>query len=731
MADSPPINRKGAGEKQVERYGEPLDAGHAQRVRIVSWSFFAVLGVIGLRLAQLHLNPHYELSKEEQSHIGTIELNAPRGEVYDRNGLMLATNVQMASVWVDPRKITDAEALAERLVRDLRVAPEEVHRRLRKTDDAGRIRKFEWIRRWVNDVPEETLDALVADSGGAIAIEREPVRLYPNGTAASHVLGFVNRSGEAAEGLELTFDKHLRSVAGRHQARKDGRRQLLSSLTLDYTEPTGGEDVITTLDLAIQRNLERVLARRMEETNAVRAMGMIMDAQSGAILALATVPNFDPNQYSDTDPAMRSNRALLDVFEPGSAFKIVVAAAALELGLISPETRFNCENGGFRAYGRYIRDYHSLGVEPFTRCFEESSNVAIIKIGTMLGEERLEHWIRRFGFGEATSRDFQLESRGIFRPRDRWSGFTMGSLPMGQEIAVTIPQLARSFAVIANGGHLVEPHVVDHVMDRRGEITYQYRPEARPRVISEHTAATMRDLCERVVLHGTGTRAAMAEYTSAGKTGTAQMQRKDGKGYDPDRFTAVFAGFAPARNPRLVGVIVVQEPMIKLHYGGYVCGPVFSEVMRDALVRLGVPQDKVVEAKNDAKAEAAPAAAPEVDADTVMSREELEKLAAMEDSLDHLLAPLDGLQLAGVRADGTGGGRGLPDFTGMTKREAKDLLAQLGIPWDPQGAGWVIRQEPPSGTPLNQVRLCALTFSNQRPAPEEHEAQRVDKAHLR
>lgn len=732
MGNASPVNRKGAGEKQVERYGEPLSPEHARRARIVLCCFFGVLGVIGLRLAQLHLNPHFELSREEQNHIGKVELRAPRGEIYDRNGLMLATTRETPSVWVDPRRVGDPGELADLITHVLGVSPEEARRRLRTHDAEGRVRKFEWVRRWVEDVPADRLATLIEASGGALAIKHEPLRLYPHGDTASHILGFVNRSGEASEGLELAFDDHLRSEPGRHLARKDGRRQLLSSLTLEYTEPTGGADVVTTLDLTIQHQLERALDRRMEETKAARAMGMIMDPHTGAILALATRPAFNPNEYAEVDAALRSNRALLDVFEPGSAFKIVPAAAALELGLITPETRFNCENGGFRAYGRYIRDFHKLGVEPFSRCFEESSNVAIIKVGTMLGEERLEHWIRRFGIGETTSRDFQFESRGIFRPRERWSGFSMGSLPMGQELAVTIPQLARAFAVIANGGHLVEPHVVDHVVERNGEVTYRFEPTPRSRVISERTAATMRDLCERVVLHGTGSRAAIPEFTTAGKTGTAQMQRKDGKGYDPHRFTAVFAGFAPAHNPRLVGVIVVQEPMIRLHYGGYVCGPVFSEVMRESLIRLNVPHDRVVEAKNGKSPEKPkPKPAQELDADTVMSREELERLAAMEDSLEHLLAPMDGLKLVGVHADGSGGGRGLPDFTGMTKREAKDLLAQLGIPWDPQGAGWVVRQEPPSGTPLNEVRLCALTFSNERPKPEADEAKRVNQAHRR
>ena len=284
---------------------------------------------------------------------------------------------------------------------------------------------------------------------------------------------------------------------------------------------------------------------------------------------------------------MRKNRALLDMFEPGSAFKIVTASAALEHGLIVPETLIDCEGGAFNPYGHRIRDFHKLGVEPFSKCFEESSNIAIIKVGAMLGKERLETWIRRFGFGDRTSPDFQFESPGMFRPLSEWSGLSMGALPMGQEIAVTIPQMARAFAVIANGGFLVEPYFVEQAATRDGRVTYRHEAPPPTRILSERTAATMRDLSYQVVRYGTGAPASIPEYRVGGKTGTAQMARKDGRGYDPDRYTTVFAGFAPVGNPRLVAIIVVQEPMIRLHYGGYVCGPVFPRRGPRGLDSLG------------------------------------------------------------------------------------------------------------------------------------------------
>lgn len=734
--ETPLRTRKGTGEALIERYGEPMGPVQQGRIHFVLKMFLLVLTVLMLRLAQLHLNPNLELTQEEAAHIGQVELHEPRGEIYDRNGLILATSRDVPSIWVDPRKVTDVEALATALHETLGMERQEALERVQQADGRGTPRKFVWVKRWIEDVPLEALQMLVDASGGALSMEQEPVRFYPNGDTASHVLGFVNRDGKASEGLERQFDKHLMSVPGKHLARKDGKRTLLASLTLEYTEPTGGEDIITTIDTSIQHRLEDALDKRMEETNASQAMGLIMDPKTGAILALATRPAFDPNHYSTTSEELRSNRALLDVFEPGSAFKIVTASAGLEQGLITPETRINCENGGFNPYGHYIKDFHKLGVEPFSKCFEESSNVALIKVAAMIGPERLDNWIQRFGYGEQTSRDFQYESRGIYHNRERWSKLSMGSLPMGQEIAVTMPQLARSFAVIANGGFLVEPHIVEQAVNRRGEVTYQFEPREHPRVISEKTAQTMCELSHRVVLFGTGSYANIPEYRSGGKTGTAQMARprSEGGGYYPDRYTTVFAGFAPVADPRLVCVIVIKEPMIKLHYGGYVCGPVFADVVRDALIRMNVPEDPVVDENAPEKMRKPVVVAEEEiveDADTTVSREELAKLAAMEDSLDQLIAPLDSLELPGIQQDGMVTARGLPDFTGMTKRQVKERLAQLGIPWDPTGAGWVTHQEPPAGTPLNQVRLCALTFSNQRATEAEDETQRITETRRR
>ena len=732
--------RRERTETSGDKYGGPVSDQQRRRGQLIFCLLMLGLCIVGGRLAQLHLNPDLELSDEERKHIGKRVLDHPRGDVFDRDGLVLATNQDVPSLWADPRKVQNPAELAETLSATLGLDLDQAFTRLTATESNGRPMKFMWIKRWLTNVPKETLDALVDAGGGALDIKYESTRYYPQGETAAHLMGFVNRVGDAAEGVELKFDKYLKSVPGELLARKDSNRELLESLTLGYKAPEGGNNIQLTLDSTIQHSLEGALDQRIVECNASAGMGIVMDPHSGAILALACRPSFDPNFYGDFDPSLRKNRALVDVFEPGSAFKIVVAAAALEHGIVNPDTMINCENGGFNPYGHYIKDFHSLGVEPFKVCFEQSSNVALIKLAAQLGPERVDQWIRRFGFGTTTSRDFtmtingkleSIESSGIYRKREKWNRLSMGSLPMGQEIAVTMPQLARAYCVLANGGFLVEPYFVEKAVSRNGDITYQYPHPEPQRVLSAETAATMRQLCRNVVDAGTGTKADIEEYTTAGKTGTAQMKRKEGKGYDPDRFTTIFAGFAPAENPRVVSIIVIQEPMIRLHYGGYVCGPVFKEVVREALVRLDTPPDRPENApkpedKEEEKKE--PKRGPAEDADTVVARLDDQEQAMLEDSIENLLEPLDGLQLIAPIPTLMSGEpvKRLPDFTGMNKRQAGEELRSLGVPWDVKGAGWVVSQFPEPGTPIYEVMLCSLELSRRVTAPEPIEAEQPE-----
>jgi len=712
------LYRNSPKQKVSEPYGGIPDVRQEARLRLLKHGFIVVFCIIALRLFMVHLNPRLELTEEDKFHVGEIILEEPRGEIFDRNGLLLATNYDVPSLWADPRYIKDPHHLALVLSHHLNMDEEQVFQRLTARDSQGNPRKFVWIKRWLTDIPEPMLFEFEKMGEGGIHIRKEPIRYYPQGDTAAHLLGFVNRAGEASEGVELTFDHHLKSEPGRYIARKDVHRRLLSSLTLDHIDPEGGDDIVLTIDAGIQLTLERELDRRIEEVNALSAMGILMDPKTGAILALANRPAFDPNHYDLYDPELRKNSAIIDVFEPGSVFKIVVTSAAIEHGLITPDTMINCENGFFNPYGHRIRDYYKLGVVPFSKSFEMSSNIAMIKIAALLGPERFEDWIRRFGFGQVSSSQFTLESVGIFRPRSQWSRLSMGSLPMGQEIAVTMPQLARAFSVVANGGYLVEPYFIERAVDREGIVTYRHQLDMGTRILSENTARTMLELCHGVVMKGSGSHASIDEYRVGGKTGTAQMARAGGGGYEKGRYTTVFAGFAPVNDPRIVAIIVVQEPQNDFRYGGYVCGPVFKEVVRDALIRMNVPKDPVKTDRkndNDTILVADPDAIVERPSRVLMAQMEASEANSpefIEFSLEDLLEPLDGVELAVRNSDVIiDGARGLPDFTGLTKRQVKEMVAQLSLSIDLRGAGWAVSQDPAPGTPLQQIALCAVVFS--------------------
>lgn len=690
----------------------PAERSRRIRIKMVAAVLLAAFVVVSVRLVQVHLFPAPQLELEDIAHKGRVIIPVPRGRILDRNGVVLATDDKVPSLWADPSAIEEPERLALLLSAGAGLDEEEVIRLLSKRTDSGNARKFVYLKRWITNVPAEELERIVEEAGKGVYLVYEPMRYYPQNELAAHLLGFVNRAGEPCEGVELFFDTWLHGVPGERIAKKDAKSNLLTSLTLEYTPPKDGDHVYVTLDAAIQQSLERAIDENLIRCNAPSGMGLIMDVHTGAILALACRPAYDPNHYEDYSEEQRRNRTLVDAFEPGSVFKIVVASAVLEHGLIATDTIIDCEGGGFNPYGHRIRDVHKMGAVPFAECFAESSNVAHIKIGALLGPERLEHWIRRFGFGERCTRELKrVEGTGIFRSRSQWSRLTMGALPIGQEIAVTMPQLARAFAAIANGGFLVEPHILERVENHDGETVFAGDTRPMKRILSPQTAQTMRELCHQVVMHGTGTTAIIPEYRVGGKTGTAQIAKKGGGGYEIDKVTAIFAGFAPVAEPRLACVIIVNEPMIKRHFGGFVCGPVFQKVMREALIRLHVPEEPV-ETNAEVKL------ADNADADTIVSR--ADEAGALDEE-PFVLEPFDDLELVKREQDGTEWVRGLPDFAGMTKRQVHEELSELGIAWDAQGAGRVVRQHPNPGTPVTQVDICRLIFASRPPEGQDEQ----------
>ena len=719
--------RKKATKSKARRKGRTnkgqlyeCEKGHRIRIRIVSMGIFLFFGVVCARLVYLQVAPDMRFSEEYQDHVSLKELERPRGTIYDSNGRVLAADRKLPSLNVDPSRVTDPVALAKYLAPRLQMAESNVLERVSRTDANGKKKEMVWLKKLMSQAELDRLgDLSVINNDKSINEEKsllvrdKPKRVYPEKELAAQVLGFVNGEGVGSEGLEAKFNQYLSSTNGEHWMRRDSKGNRMGFRTTDFRAPEGGDDLYLTIDTQLQYKLEQELDKAMAKNNATRSMGLLMDPDTGAILAMATRPAFDPNTFNTADPEMMRNRAVTDFFEPGSAFKLVTASAALELGLVQKNTLIDCMGGSFNPYGHRITDTHILDAVPFWETYALSSNIAIIKVAAQLGDERLESWIRKFGFGQRTGLEVQMESPGYFRSLKKWNGYSMGSLPMGQEIGVTMPQLAAAFSVVANGGTTVTPHLVERAVSQEGEITYQFENSNSHRVISEDTARIMRDLSHLVVTSedGTGKKASIAEYRVGGKTGTAQIADHVNGGYYKDRYTTVFAGFAPIEDPKVTCVIVVSEPMVKMHYGGHVCGPVFRNVVRDALIAMKVPVDPMdpeIYARNAREFDKSEVRDTK-DADTMEGRFALNVL---EPSMKAEV--MDNLELVESKTDTLSDKSApiMPSFIGLTKREARMKALELGLVWDPLGAGRVVRQEPVVGASMSDVRVCKLIFGH-------------------
>jgi len=529
--------------------------------------------VAGARLYRLQVERH-ELYREKASRQqqGAIRLHAPRGTFYDARGRELAVSMTVESAFAVPYEVEDPAATAAAVASVLEVDQAQLAAELVEP------RSFVWVARQLDPPQAKELRAL--DLPGIHFLE-ESKRYYPQRELAAQVLGFVGVDNQGLGGLEARYDETVAGEALERRVLRDARRGHSLYAERSLTEPEPGDDLHLTLDATVQYILERELARGLETFRGRSAVGVVLDPRSGAVVAMASVPGFDPNHYQDFPEANRRNRPVQDAYEPGSTFKLITAASVLDANLADPTDVFDCERGGISLYGKRINDHRSFDRLTFGEVIAKSSNVGAIKLGLLAGPERLHDAIERFGFGRLTGIDLPGESPGLARPLESWQKRSVAYISFGQEISVTPLQLALAFAAIANGGVMVQPHVVD----------LGHRPRVAGRPISESTARSLERMLEAVVEDGTAKRAAVPGYTVAGKTGTAQIAIP-GKGYVAGRYVASFVGFVPARAPRLVALIAVDEPRGPLYHGGDVAAGIFSATMRQVLLYLGVPPDR-------------------------------------------------------------------------------------------------------------------------------------------
>jgi cell division protein FtsI/penicillin-binding protein 2 len=523
-------------------------------------------------------------------------------------------------------------------------------------------------------------------------------RFYVSGASAAHVLGFVDIDERGVGGIELSLDKAIRGQGGRLVLDVDA---LNKPYDHSVESPVPGANVELTIDLSIQHHVEKVLAQAVRSTRSRGGQIVVLRPATGEILALANYPTFDPNKISGTTETQRLNRAVEIAFEPGSIFKLVPYAAAIEERLIRPNTLIDCGGGQIRIADRVVHD-HPYGVLTASKALAKSSNVAAIKIGMQLGNQRLAKYIERFGFGRRTGIELPGESRGLLQPASEWGPTTIGSIPMGHEIGVTAIQAAAAYACIANGGEWVKPHIVTRVTSAAGELLSEHEPERR-KVVSEATAATLREMLEGVVVHGTGKAAQLGSYGAAGKTGTAQKVDEATGRYSQTRYVASFAGFAPVENAEVVCVVSLDEPQ-GAHLGGAVAAPVFARVVADTLRLLGVHPEDDPQSLLAGDLQVYDIADLAADSQTEKTDEPADSRPALDVSADPASA-----ESASKRYDNVV----MPDLIGKGLREAVKLCAAQGLKLKAAGDGVVSMQSPSPGASIPSDTTCRVKLSRE------------------
>ncbi len=528
----------------------------------------------------------------------TIAIPARRGLILDRQGRILAGSEDRPSVYVDPGLLEDEElrTVCDALAPVLQTNTSELHQKIEKRSES----RFVWLARRMTSEQGQAIEALRLPGVGLV---NEPFRYYPNGSLAAHVLGFVNSDGQGLEGVELQYNNNLSGKAGRYATTCDVHRRPLWNTEEDVVEPLDGNHLVLTLDIVIQGFLEEAMEKAVEKYSAESAVGVVMNPQTGAVLAMGCFPTFDLNRYQDFPANVRRNRCLTDPVEPGSCFKPFIMSGALAEKVANLDEPIFCGNGTASFPHRVLRDAHPYGTLTVEEILVKSSNIGMAHLGMRLGNQRLHKYLDAYGFGHKTGIDLPGEDRGIVLPLKKWSQLSTTSVPMGQEIAITPIQLATGLSALSNNGEYRRPFVVQKILDPVGEET---SPNGATNVIRQTVAKDVaRSVAQRAMVRMVNDSphdVKLAQYQVLGKTGTAQIPRYGHHGYEPDAYVSTFMGAAPAENPQVAVIIMVRRPKKSIgYYGGMVSGPAVKEVLFKTLTYLDVPPDKIQESQRMAQ----------------------------------------------------------------------------------------------------------------------------------
>jgi cell division protein FtsI (penicillin-binding protein 3) len=630
---------------------------------------------IGIRLYFLHVvhSADYKIRAERQQQ-RTLDVSPRRGTIYDRNGNELAVSIKVDSVFAVPEAIGDPAAAARKLSSLTGVPYKEL---LEKLDSE---RTFVWIKRKLSAAESA---AIQKENIAGVYFQKEDQRFYPKRHLAAHVLGYVNIDEEGMGGLEYRYNESVKGDSGRVVIVTDARGRRFQSM---QQPATPGANLVTTIDENIQYVIEKELQAAAASTRAKAISIVAMDPRSGEILGMASHPTFNPNEYRRYSPTSWINRAVSHLYEPGSTFKIATTAAALEEKLTTPDELIDCQMGSIVLHGHRIGDSHPYGLISVREIMQNSSNVGTIKLGLRVGDERFASYIHRLGFGRPTNIDLPGEERGITKPASRWSKISIGAISIGQEIAVTPLQVLSMISVVANGGIRYRPHVVKRVEHPQEGVISQTEPQGE-RVISELTARQLQDMLEVVVTDGTARHSQLEGYRAAGKTGTAQkVDEKTGR-YAANKYVASFAGYAPASNPSLALIVVIDEPS-GAYYGAQVAAPVFKRIAEQVLRYRSAPPD-------------APSYAPQY---TLKDEPAPQPARAVYER------PQSFIEVSSPAAEF--GDVAVPDFFGKSLREVTEEALKTGLRLQSIGSGAAVAQAPPPGAAVRAGSRVQVRFSS-------------------
>ena len=602
------------------------------------------------------------------------KLMAVRGNIYDRQNNLLTNNIIHYSIGVHPSKVKDkikfANVIANATERDVSYY---INKLNSKAD-------FIYLDR---NLRQAKVKSIIDKKITGLVIERKSRRSYPHSNIAAQIVGFTDVDDKGLIGIEEEYNEQLSGKPGWVVKQVNGKGRSQYKTSFPMKAPIDGANIQLTIDLEYQSVLQEELSRRMNEANAKSAMGVLMNPQTGAVLAMASLPSYDPNNPMSSPIENQKNKIITDQFEPGSTYKIVAATAAVATNTVSLYDEFFCEDGQFTVAGKTISDHEKFGLLTFPQIIAHSSNVGTIKIAQKLGKNPLYKFSRDFGFGNMTGIRFPGETQGILRKTSDWSEISLAEISIGYEVAVTALQMASAYSAIANGGFLLKPRLVNQIFSHNGKVIYKENPEVIRKVAEPETMTIIKEILTQVVQKGTGTKAGIKGWSIAGKTGTAH---KVIDGAYSDKYISNFAGFFPANNPQIVGVVILDEPKYGLHWGGYGAAPIFRRVMQ----RIINMDDSIQYHK------------PKIEQDEPIL------VNNSKQSINESMVTLSTVSNYPVYKDGY---TIVPDVRGMSIRKAKQILIASNMRADFSGSGHVLWQSPKPGTKMLPGSICVMELN--------------------